>query len=49
MSKQVIVGATAVGAFVLAQSFVASIFADAMLTITAAAVGFGIGYLSGKK
>lgn len=47
MSK-IAIGATAVGAFVLAQSFVASIIADGMLTITAAAVGFGVGYLVKK-
>lgn len=49
MSSKVIIAATAVGTVLLAQSFVASIFADGMLTITAAAVGGGVGYLLGKK
>jgi hypothetical protein len=48
MSSKFVAGATAVGVVLLAQSFVASIFADGMLTITAAAVGFGIGWIVKK-
>jgi len=48
MKSKLVTGAAAVGAFILAQSFVGSVIADGMLTITAAAVGFGVGWLSKK-
>jgi hypothetical protein len=47
MSKMAI-GGVAVGTVLLAQTFVASVFSDAMLTITAAAVGFGVGWFVKK-
>lgn len=49
MSSKVLVGASAVGAFIVAQAMVTSILADIGLTILVGGVGFGLGYLLGKK
>jgi hypothetical protein len=48
MGSKAVVAATAVGAFILAQTFVTSIMADLVLTVISAGVGFGAGWMLRK-
>lgn len=49
MSSKVLIGGSAIGAFIVAQAMISSIFADIGLTILVGGVGFAIGYLFGKR
>lgn len=49
MSSKILIGASAIGAFIVAQALVSSILADIGLTILVGGVGLGIGFLLAQK
>lgn len=49
MSSKVLVGASAIGAFIVAQAMVTSILADIGLTIVVGGICLGLGYMLAKR